>query len=580
MSASRAYAGRGATASDLPEDLARPRLVADVARSEREDHAELGRRLLRRGKRPDEVRERLAPAGEAVRLRERRGRLGRGDAPVELLGERDRAVPALHVLRAERLVVEAVDPREDRVRLAGAPRERHPEMRPAERRRQEDERARRDRLLGRKPDLLTRPVRPPRRRLQRGEDVASRETPREEPRVHAQRRQRAWFATSWIGRSRTPSAGIGLGREGRERALLRLREDARLDRRVVPGEDGVGLERAERVDGHAEPEERGEGRGGKRRRRERRRRREERHERDEEPRAPARRAVPRPPRRRRDEQERARTPRARARGRGASARGARRPRRRGARAGSRGRGPCSGPTVSRQRPSSGGWLKRSPPYEANGRPKRTISKASQSAASGAAPREERERRARRACRAEPRGRRRGRRAGRRTTKIDFESRANPARAPAPAARSAGPPRARRAPASAAHAKAPPTHAAWSGSDQSDDAYAQSGDAIAARAPRAARRARLAPHARARRPARERREEDEEDLLEDEERLRRSRGRTRSRTRPRRPRRARARATGPSRSASRRRRPAARCPRGALARSRSPRARPSRTPCAS
>ncbi len=225
------------------------------------------------------------------------------DPPVELLGERDRAVAALHVLRAERLVEQAVDPREDRVRLAGAAREGHPEMGPAERRGEEDERARRDRLLGRGARLLPGHVRAPRRRAQGGEHVATGEALAEKPQVDAQGRERR-VVRDVVDREEPDDAGrVRFRREGREGPALRLRQDARPDRRVVPREDRIGLERAERVHGHAEREQGRERDRRRRARREDRGRGEEGDERDEEPGAPARRAVPGPPRGRRQEEE-------------------------------------------------------------------------------------------------------------------------------------------------------------------------------------------------------------------------------------------------------------------------------------
>ena len=145
------------------------------------------------------------------------------------------------------------------------------------------------------------------------------------------------------------------------------------------------------------------------------------------------------------------------------------------------------------------------------------------------PRRRRRRKARAGCRKPARAARPGahkaaRTAGKRMTRRLFERSSNPARNPASAARRS----ARRGASSffsgpgtaqAAAENAPPTHAAWSGSDQSEDAYAQSGEAIAvARTARRTPRA-SAPQARARRPAASAAEKDEEDLFEDEERLR-------------------------------------------------------------
>src|SRR5512143_1713742 len=164
------------------------------------------------------------------------------------------------------------------------------------------------------------------------------------------------------------------------------------------------------------------------------------------------------------------------------------------------RSPLFGPTVRRQSPSSRGWVKRSPEYDANGRPKRTISKASHSAAGTSQPADAASARRAREDRSEP-NQSTARTHGKSTIRIDLDRSPNPAAPPASAASADA--RRAEAPSSvarAAHAKAPPTQAAWSGSDQSDPAYAQRGDAIAA-----ARIARLvpaapAPMARARRPA--------------------------------------------------------------------------------
>ena len=128
-----------------------------------------------------------------------------------------------------------------------------------------------------------------------------------------------------------------------------------------------------------------------------------------------------------------------------------------------------GPTVRRQSPSSTGWLKRSPEYEANGRPKRTISKTSQSAAGVSQPAHAASERRARSERPEP-DQSTARTHGKSTMRIDLERSANPAAPPASAARADAlrvgtPSRVARA----AHANAPPTHAAWSGSDQSDPA---------------------------------------------------------------------------------------------------------------
>jgi hypothetical protein len=251
-----------------------------------------------------EIPKRLALPREPVRLGERGDRLRRGHAPIKLFPELDRAIGAAHVLRPKLLIVKAVDERKDGIRLVAAARERHAEMRPAERRRQKDERARGDDAFRQSGHLLTSHVRPPRRLRERRVDVASAEASHEEPGVHLEGRQAGVHrgVVNWKKHD-ARARGIDFVRERREVGALRRRQRPRLEGRVVPREGTVGLERPDGIDENADSEEHAEDERGHRLRAENREARQKRDERHEKPRAPARGAVPGPPGRGRDEHE-------------------------------------------------------------------------------------------------------------------------------------------------------------------------------------------------------------------------------------------------------------------------------------
>ncbi len=82
---------------------------------------------------------------------------------------------------------------------------------------------------GGRPDLLARHVRAPRRRAQRGEDVAARRGAcRGATGRRASGESAAWFETSWIGRSlTTPAASVSVANEGKARRSVSVRTRGR-----------------------------------------------------------------------------------------------------------------------------------------------------------------------------------------------------------------------------------------------------------------------------------------------------------------------------------------------------------------